>query len=100
MRRLALQANRECFFCGQREGLHEHHVFGGTANRKKSDKYGLTVWLCPAHHNMSSKGVHMNRKQDLILKRYAQKIFEEEYGHDEFMRIFHRNYLEGDEDGN
>lgn len=53
----------------------------------------MQVWLCPEHHNMSNKSVHLNKHMDLIVKRYAQKVFEEEYGHDEFMRIFHKNYL-------
>lgn len=35
----------------------------------------------------------MNRERDLLLKKYAQKIFEEEYGHEKFMEVFKRNYL-------
>lgn len=53
----------------------------------------MQVWLCPAHHNMSSHSVHMNREMDLKLKRYAQQVFEGEYGHDAYMETFKRNYL-------
>lgn len=45
---------------------------------------------------MSNKGVHMNIHMDLLLKRYGQRVFEEAYGHDKFMEVFHRNYLDGD----
>ena len=39
---------RECFLCGRNgrgDRLERHHIFGA-ANRKLSEKYGLTVWLC------------------------------------------------------
>ena len=89
---MKLQENKECFFCDTTENLHRHHVFGGP-NRKHSEEYGMVVYLCANHHNMSANGVHMNRKRDLLLKKYAQKVFEEEYGHDKFMEVFKRNYL-------
>ena len=82
----------ECWFCHKREYLHKHEVFFGTANRKKSIKYGMVVALCPEHHNMSSQGVHHNRRRDLELKRYAQKVFEEKYGHEKFMEVFGKSY--------
>lgn len=85
-----------CFVCGQ-YGTHVHEVFFGTANRKKSIRWGLVVGLCPAHHNASSKGVHMNHALDVFLKQYAQKKFEERYGHEKFMKEFHKNYLESEE---
>ena len=99
MKKLILQADKECYFCGKKTGLHQHEIFFGSANRKKSIEYGLQVWLCPEHHNMSSNGVHMNHKKDIELKRQAQKVFESQFGHEEFMKIFHKNYLKGDEDG-
>ena len=34
-----------CWLCGRWGHLEEHHIFGG-ANRKKSTRYGLTVFLC------------------------------------------------------
>ncbi len=84
----------ECFECHRRGvQLHKHEIFFGTADRKKSIKYGMVVALCPRHHNMSSDGVHHNRELDLKLKRIGQKVFEERYGHDKFMDTFHHNYL-------
>lgn len=36
----------ECFLCHQYCDTEKHHIFGG-ALRKKSEKYKLTVQLCP-----------------------------------------------------
>ena len=80
--------------CRTTLNLAKHHVFYGTANRKLSEKYGLTIWLCPKHHNMSDKGIHFNKPLDLQIKQIAQREFEDTYGHDEFLRIFGRNYLD------
>ena len=88
-----IQSNKECFVCKTTAGLHEHHVFGGTANRKKSEEYGMKVWLCGYHHNLSNNGVHFDKKLDLEVKRIAQNIFEKEYGSEMFMRVFGKNYL-------
>lgn len=41
--------SKRCFLCGATGGadpLDRHHIFPGTANRKKSEKYGLVVYLC------------------------------------------------------
>ena len=32
-----------CFLCGRSDWIEAHHIFNGTANRKKSEKYGWTV---------------------------------------------------------
>lgn len=82
----------ECYVCKTTFGLHKHHVLGGR-NRKASDKHGLCVNLCGPHHNLSNEGVHFNPKLDLELKQLAQRKFEEEHGHDEWMKVFGRNYL-------
>lgn len=71
-----LQVKKECYACHRTANLHDHHVFYGTANRKKSEKYGLKVWLCPYHHNMSDEGVHFNKALDTRLKQMAQAYFE------------------------
>ena len=79
--------------CGTTQDLHSHHIFFGQKHHKWSEKYGLKVWLCSKHHNISNEGVHKNRVLDLQIKQIAQREFEDTYGHDEFMRIFGRNYL-------
>ena len=70
----------------------------GTALRKMSEKYGLTVWLCSEHHR-GNRGVHgRNRELDIALRRYAQRKFEERYSHHEWMKVFGRNYLDAEGD--
>lgn len=88
-----LQSTKECFVCGCKENLHDHHIFFGISNRKNSEEYGLKVWLCAPHHNMSNEGVHFNKVLDNRLKRIAQEYFEAELGtREEFMQIFGRSY--------
>lgn len=77
----------KCFICGFRGHLHIHHVFGGTSNRKNSEKYGLKVPLCWEDHE-GTNGVHNNRELDLYLKRIAQEKFEETHSREEFISIF------------
>ena len=78
-------------------GTVRHEIFFGTANRKKSIKYGLVVFIMPEDHNMSVYGVH-NRKGhefDMYLKKLGQKRAIEEYAWttSEFIDIFGKNYL-------
>ena len=87
-----LQNEKRCYICGRPDGLHDHHIFGA-ANRKWSEKYGLKVWLCAPHHNMSDAGVHFNKALDIQLKQIAQRAYEAERGHDDFMKIFGKSYL-------
>lgn len=79
------------------EGAHRHEVFFGPY-RQKSIDLGLVVFLTPEDHNMSTHGVHFNRKFDLYLKRIGQRTAMQAYGWtiDDFIRAFGRNYLEED----
>lgn len=83
---------RHCFKCGTTQNIHIHHVMHG-CHRKNADRYGLIVPLCAKHHNASNEGVHFDHAFDEELKRYAQTKFELIYGHEEWMRVFGRNYL-------
>lgn len=82
-----------CFICGCTHTLQTHEVFFGTANRKKSIEHGLYVRICSRHHNGSDNSVHFNHQMDLNLKQFAQKEFEKTHTREEFMSIFHKNYL-------
>lgn len=88
-----MQSKKECYICGYQRDLEEHHVFFGSANRKNSTKFGTVCWLCVPHHRGGKYSAHMNREVDLYLKKEAQKKFEEEHSHDEFMEVFGKNYL-------
>jgi hypothetical protein len=87
-----------CFLCGANanlEPLDEHHVFNAS-NRKKSEKYGLKVYL---HHNkchiFGKESVHQNAEIDKNLKAYAQNQAMKHYGWniEDFIKIFGKNYL-------
>lgn len=87
-----IQTERECYVCGTTQNLHEHHIFGA-ANRKHSESYGLKIYLCAPHHNMSDKGIHFNKELDISVKQMAQEIFEETHTREEFREIFGKSYL-------
>jgi hypothetical protein len=83
---------KTCRICGA-SNAEVHHVFFGPF-RKSSEKYGMKVALCPTHHRGLKTGVHGgNTAIDLRLKKEAQEAFERVYGHDKFMDVFCRNYL-------
>ncbi len=88
---------RKCYFCGRTDWIETHHIFGG-ALRKKSDRYGFVINLCHWCHNEPPDGVHFNRKNNLILKRMAQRKFEETHSRDEFRRVFGKSYIMEDEE--
>ena len=89
-----IQTEKQCYACGTTLNLHDHHIIYGTSNRKKSEKYGLKVWLCAYHHNMSNEGVHFNKSLDLALKTKAQTYYEKHYGsREDFIREFGRSWL-------
>ena len=88
-----LSNEQVCYVCGC-TGVHRHHIFFNTANRKLSEKYGCWVNLCPNHHNMSNESVHFNRQMDLALKAECQQKWEEIYGdRTEFRKIFGKSWL-------
>lgn len=94
-----IQTDRgHCFLCGMNRNLEPldcHHVYEGV-NRKKSEKYGLKVYL---HHNkchiFGKESVHGNAKIDRALKAMAQKRAMQYYGWsvEEWIKIFGKNYL-------
>lgn len=57
-----------------------------------ADQYGLWIWLCVEHHH-GKMSPHHNASIDMAFKMAGQKAFEEIYSHDEWMRVFGRNYL-------
>jgi hypothetical protein len=77
------------------EPLDCHHVFGA-ANRNKSEKYGLTVYL---HHSkchiFGENAVHKNAEINRKLQAIAQKKAMKHYGWsiEDFRKEFGKNYL-------
>ena len=93
-----IQSDREyCYLCDKagiynNYFLQKHHVFG-SSNRNNSEREGLYVALCVAHHEYGPQAVHTNHEEDLSLKKEAQEIYESTHSHEEFMAIFGKNYL-------
>lgn len=87
---------RRCWLCGRTNGaLDRHHIFGGPF-RKKSEKYGLTVWLCHEECHIYGKySVHQNHETMLRCKQYGQMIAmeENEWDTEKFIQEFGKNYL-------
>lgn len=90
--------DKVCWLCGRNgsvDPLDKHHLFPGVY-RKKSEKYGLYVYLC--HHSCHIFGVnaaHQNKDTMLKLHQYGQRLAMERYGWttEDFIREFGKNYL-------
>ena len=76
-----------CYICGIYP-TQVHHMLHGSM-RAKADKYGLTCHLClGCHMDLHDKGI-----MDRELQKDAQEAFEAAYGHDEFMKVFGKNFI-------
>ena len=67
-----------CAICGK-PCVEIHHCIHGTANRAISDREGLVVPLCPAHHNSSKMSVHQNKEMRTLMHQLAQASWERNY---------------------
>ena len=89
---------KECWLCGRNgssDPLDRHHIFPGSY-RKKSEKYGLVVYLCHNDcHIFGRDAVHSNPDTMRELKKYGQRRAMEENGwtEEQFIREFGKNYL-------
>lgn len=87
-----------CWLCGANgcaDPLDKHHIFGG-ANRKKSDRMGLVVYLCHNRcHIFGKKAVHQDKDTMLKLHQYGQEkaMRENAWDTERFIAEFGRNYL-------
>lgn len=89
-----LQDDKVCYITGEEYNLHKHHVFGG-ANRKKSERLGLTIYLRADWHNMEKYSIHMDAELNHKIKAEAQEKAMEYYDWtvDDFIREFGKNYM-------
>lgn len=94
MAKSIIQNEKECFICHTTMSLERHHVFGG-AYRSKSERDGLTVYLCHFHHNEPPMGVHHNRHLMDWLRAIGQRAWMERNDAtvEDFMHAYGRNYL-------
>lgn len=88
-----IDEKKRCFFCLSQSALEVHHCIYGVAERKKSEQYGLKVYLCKRHHT-GDQGVHTMRPDlDLKLKQLAQRKFEETHSREDWIKEFGKSYL-------
>ena len=94
----------QCYLCAILDNDHfpkmyteEHHVFGGTANRKLSEHYGLKVRLCLKHHTVGPAAVHQNADNMELLHKAGEIAFIKKYSYQDFMNAFQKNYLDQEE---
>ena len=99
MKKVKRELAHECWLCGRNgcgDPLDKHHIFGG-GNRKKSEQYGLFVFLCHNRCRLSGpEAVHRNPETAQRLHEYGQRLVMEEQGWsvEDFRLEFGRNYLE------
>lgn len=90
---------KSCWLCGRNgtaDPLDKHHIFG-EANRKKSEKLGLYVYLCHDRcHIFGKYAVHNNAATMELLHKYGQEKAMKEQGWtvEEFIMEFGKNYLD------
>jgi len=84
-----------CYLC-KRIGIYtkatdEHHLVFGTANRKISDREGLTINLCHTHHMR----LHQHGEYKEELQQLAEKTWLEHNNKtiEDWLKIFDKNYL-------
>ena len=87
-----LQDDRRCYFCNRVTGLEKHHVFAGVANRRISEARGFWVMCCHDCHT-GRDGVQYNKEKNLRLKQDAQRAFEKDHSHQDWMDLIRKNYL-------
>lgn len=87
-----------CFLCGNYETVEKHHIFGGPF-RKKADKLGLTVMLCPWCHQYDADSAHKSAETRKFLHQYGQRkaMAEQGWDVDTFIMEFGRNNLDPEE---
>lgn len=88
-----MQSNDKCFFCGN-SNVDDEYIMLGVGRLEESMKYHLLVKLCPkcmTEVNAPVKSGCISKKT--ILKAYAQKELEKNMSHEEYIKIFGKNYL-------
>lgn len=90
--------DRVCWLCSRNgcgDPLDKHHIFGGS-NRKKSERYGLYVYLCHDRcHENGPEAAHRCRETAQKLHEYGQRLAMDEnnWSVEDFRKEFGRNYI-------
>ena len=89
-----IQNKKECFYCGNTQNLHLHHIYFGK-NRQVSDKNGFTVHLCYRCHRYLHDGSSypIDYTMDKHLKILCQREYEKVHSRNEFIGLVGKSYL-------
>lgn len=93
------KSDRRCYLCmllnndySIKRNLEVHHVlFGNTHAFAEAE--GLKVNLCLDHHRIGPAAVHNNNENAKLLMAIAQKRWERDHSHKEWMEHVERNYV-------
>lgn len=83
-----LQEGTSCYKCGN-PITDLHHIRVGNCSKKKAEKWGMVVYICRYHH----RWLHDHPTEKEKIQKEAQRKFEDKYSHEQFMEVFHKNYL-------
>lgn len=82
--------DKYCDICGKKYALEEHHLIGGTSERRIADKYSFEkLHICRDCHN----DIHNNNTANKLSKMLGQAMFEINYSKQEYLKLFKMNYL-------
>lgn len=84
--------DQRCFYT-RRPTKEVHHVMNGTADRPKADEDGLWIYVTRSRHEWLHNTPD-GKKEMKRLKALAQKKYEETHTHEEWMRRYHKNYVD------
>ena len=93
MSKSIMQEEKECYLTGATQGLHKHHIMRGS-RRKQAETWGCWVWLRADWHTGTLYSVHEDKRLERQLQIECQQRFERLYGHEKWMRVFGKNYME------
>lgn len=87
--RFNINYDGRCYHCKCRPVTAPHEPLMGNKYRKLSINHNLVIGVCDECHRL----LHSDDKLNTVYKQEMQRIFEREHGHEEWMRVFGRNYL-------
>lgn len=87
--RQTINKDEYCYHCKVSLAVAPHEPLMGSKYRKLSIKYGLVIGLCDSCHKL----LHADDNINTVYKKEMQELFESKYSHEEWMKVFGRNYL-------
>ena len=90
MSKSIIQTERQCYVTGRTTNIDRHHLVPGVANRKKAEADGLWVYLYHPLH----MALHNNPELEREYIRIGQRAYEKTHSREEWMKRYHKNYLE------